>query len=81
MGAILPEPNTSVQSLPKASAGLACATAIAFWQAAAGDRRIGKDFRATCAGNVDELMRLRDQLQGRLLPSARNALNHEELCT
>ena len=41
---------------------VACAAAIAFWQAAAGDRRIGKDFRAICAGNADELMRLRDRL-------------------
>lgn len=40
----------------------ACAAAIAFWRAAAVDRRIGKDFRAMCAGNADELMRLRDRL-------------------
>jgi hypothetical protein len=41
---------------------VACAAAIAFWRAAAADRRIGNDFRAICAGNVDELMRLRDRL-------------------
>ncbi|QNK72844.1 type II toxin-antitoxin system HipA family toxin YjjJ [Variovorax sp. PAMC28562] len=41
---------------------VACAAAIAFWRAAAADRRIGNAFRAICAGNVDELMRLRDRL-------------------
>ena len=40
----------------------ACAAAIAFWQAAAVDSRIGEDFRTVCAGNADELIRLRDRL-------------------
>jgi len=40
----------------------ACQAALTFWHAAANDDRIGAAFRAQCAGNAQQLERLRERL-------------------